>query len=79
MRKLALRTAVCLVALAALVGAQSAGTPVQPTANPLFQDTRLVPVRLTFTAKEFDALRPIRNSGGGDHWLQGAEGKRNGL
>jgi hypothetical protein len=36
---------------------------------------------LTFAAKEFDALRPIRVSGGGgsESWLQGAEGRRNGL
>jgi hypothetical protein len=57
------------------------GTPAAPVALALFGESRVVDVRLTFSAKEFDALRPIRVPGGGssESWLQGAEGRRNGL
>ena len=95
MRRLMLAFALALGVVGSMVGAEpqttagraqasgptASGSPAQPAANPLFQDTRLVPVRLTFAAKEFDGLRPIRTSGGGSSqsWLQGAEGKRNGL
>ena len=95
MRRLILALALALGLVGSMVGAEPqratgraqatapapSGSPAQPVANPLFQDTRLVPVHLTFAAKEFDGLRPIRTSGGGgsQSWLQGAEGKRNGL
>lgn len=61
--------------------AQTAGTPAAPTANPLFQDRRVVPVSISFTAAEYAALAPRRAPRGGsdESWLQGAEGKRNGL
>ena len=65
--------------LGALQGRQ--GTPTAPAPNPLFSDSRVIDVRLTFSQKDFDGLRPIRVSGGGgsESWLQGAEGRRNGL
>jgi hypothetical protein len=80
-----LRPALVLALTCALLSpptlAQPGGTPARPASNPLFQDTRVITVNLTFTPQEFAALRPIRVAGGGsrESWLQGAEGHRNGL
>jgi spore coat protein CotH len=73
--------ALAVALLAPPTSAQSGGTPAKPVANPLFQDTRVITVNLTFTPQEFAALRPVHVAGGGsrESWLQGAEGHRNGL
>ena len=77
----ALVLALTLTLLSPWTSAQPGGTPAKPAANPLFQDTRVVTVNLTFTSQEFAGLRPVRVAGGGsrESWLQGAEGHRNGL
>lgn len=61
--------------------ATPSGTPAAPAPNPLFQDTRIATVTLTFSPQEFAALAPKRvaSGGGSQSWLQGAEGHRNGL
>src|SRR5689334_16734644 len=62
------------------------GTPAQPTANALFQDSRVEGVTLLFTPEEFAALRPAVSfpeatgrGRGAETSLQGAPGQRNGL
>lgn len=77
----ALALALACALLSPSTSAQPAGTPARPTANPLFQDSRVITVNLSFTPQDFAGLRPVRVAGGGsrESWLQGAEGHRNGL
>jgi spore coat protein H len=59
----------------------AAGTAATPIPNPLFDETRIMRIDLTFSQKEYASLAPHRVAGGGSSqsWLQGAEGHRNGL
>jgi spore coat protein H len=80
-RRLFPAIAVVLVGLAWPTSAQAPATPAAPTPHPFFQDARVSSVSLTFTPQEFAALAPRRVPRGGSSqsWLQGAEGRRNGL
>jgi len=57
------------------------GNPTKPASHPLFDQQRIIRIDLTLTAPQYAALSPHHVEGGGSSqsWLQGAEGRRNGL